>query len=190
MKKITKVTVLLVIFGVVLILSSWIAGSYNRFVTMNENIDTAWSHVETQYQRRFDLVPNLVSATKGMLMQEQTVFGAIAEARTRYSSSAPASNERVESMNQYESALTRLLVIIENYPQLRSVETVRALTDELAGTENRVLVARDRYNEQVRTYNITIKRFPKNLLASMFKYDARTFFNSVEEAITAPKVEL
>lgn len=186
-----KLLISLAVVGVVvLMIGSWVSSSYNSFVTMNENIDTAWSQVETQYQRRFDLVPNLVSSTKGVLKQEQAVFGAIAEARTKYAGTAPTSNERVEAMNQYESALARLLVIVENYPQLRSVETVKALMDELAGTENRVAVERNRYNEQVRTYNIEIKRFPKNLLANMFGYDARTFFESVEEASVAPKVEL
>jgi len=186
-----KLLISLAVIGViVLMIGSWISSSYNSFVTMNENIDTAWSHVETQYQRRFDLVPNLVSSTKGVLKQEQAVFGAIAEARTKYAGTKSASNERVEAMNQYEGALARLLVIIENYPQLRSVETVRALMDELAGTENRVLVARDRYNEQVRTYNVEIKRFPKNLLANVFGYNAKTFFESVEEASVTPNVEL
>ncbi len=185
----TSTIILVVIAAIVLITGIWVLSSYNSFITMSETVDTAWSQVETQYQRRFDLVPNLVSATKGILTQEQKVFSDIAEARSKYSGSSKP-NDKVEAMNQYDSALSRLLVVMENYPQLKSYENVRALTDELAGTENRVLVARDRYNNEVKTYNITIKRFPKNMLANMFGYDARVFFDAVEEASKAPKVDL
>jgi LemA protein len=169
---------------------SWIWGTYNTLVVVNETVDVSWSQVESQYQRRFDLVPNLVSATKGVLKQEQTVFGAIAEARTRYAGAPSGSNEQVQATAQYEGALARLLIVMENYPELKSVESVRALTDELAGTENRVLVARDRYNEQVRNYNVLIKQFPKNLIAGLFRYNEREFFESVDDASVAPTVEL
>lgn len=175
---------------VTLIIGGWVMGSYNGLVTKSEAVDASWSQVETQYQRRFDLIPNLVSATKGYLNQEQKVFGAIAEARTRYASAPAGTNERVQATAQYESALARLLVVMENYPQLKSDATVRGLTDELAGTENRVLVSRDRYNEQVRDYNVMIKRFPRNVLAGIFGFDAREFFQSDESASVAPKVEL
>ncbi len=188
MKKSTIVK--LAVTGVLLLTLLWVMGSYNGLVTKSEAVDNQWSQVETQYQRRFDLVPNLVNATKGILTQEQKIFGDIAEARTRYAGAPSGSNERVQAAAQFESALGRLLVIIENYPQLRSVETVRALTDELAGTENRVLVSRDRYNEQVRDYNVTIKRFPRNVIAAIFGYDEREFFQSVDEASQAPKVDL
>lgn len=185
------IKILLAIFGgIVLMTGLWILGSYNNFVIANEDVDTAWSQVETQYQRQFDLVPNLVAATQGIFKQEQKVFGDIASARTHYGGTAPASNERVQALSQYESALARLLVIVENYPQLKSNETVRGLMDELAGTENRVAVERNRYNGKVREYNITIKRFPKSLLAGLFGYESRAFFDSVEDASKAPKVEL
>lgn len=179
-----------VLAGIALMFGLWVMGSYNSLVTQNQTVDTAWSQVETQYQRRFDLVPNLVNATKGVLKQEQAVFGAIAEARTHYASAPAGTNERVQATAQYESALARLLVIMENYPQLRSVESVRALTDELAGTENRVLVSRDRYNEQVRVWNVLIKRFPKNLIAGMFGFEVRAFFESDEGAQKSPTVDL
>lgn len=182
--------VLGVIAGIVFLTGLWVLGSYNGLVTLSEGVDAQWSQVETQYQRRFDLIPNLVAATQGFLKQEQKVFGDIAAARTNYAGSAAGTNERVEATSRYESALARLLVIVENYPQLKSNETVRGLMDELAGTENRVLVSRDRYNEKVREYNVTIKRFPKNLLAGLFGYDPRAFFDSVEGAEQAPKVEL
>lgn len=188
MKSLFVISAIVMVF--VLILGLWVMGSYNSLVTKAESVDASWSQVETQYQRRFDLVPNLVNATKGVLKQEQSVFGAIAEARTRYASAPAGTTEQVQATAQYESALARLLVVMENYPELRSIESVRALTDELAGTENRVLVARDRYNEQVRGYNVMIKRFPRNIIASIFGYDARAFFESDKDAKTAPKVEL
>jgi LemA protein len=186
----TALAIIGIFAGVALIAGLWIMGSYNGLVTKAESVDASWSQVETQYQRRFDLVPNLVAATKGFLQQEQAVFGAIAEARTKYAGSAPGTNERVQATAQYESALARLMVIVENYPQLRSAETVRGLMDELSGTENRVLVARDRYNEQVRDYNVMIKRFPRNVIAGMFGYEVRAFFESDEDAKDAPKVDL
>lgn len=178
-------------FGVlVLILGMWFWGSYNGLITKSTEVDTSWATVETQYQRRFDLVPNLVNATKGAMAQEQAVFTAIAEARTRYAGAPSGSNEQVQATGQYEGALARLLVVMENYPQLKSIESVQRLTDELAGTENRVAVARDRYNGVVGDYNIFIKRFPKNMIAGMFGFEAREFFKSDEGAKSAPTVDL
>ena len=168
----------------------WLLSSYNSMVSGNEGITNAWAQVETQYQRRFDLIPNLVNATKGVLKQEQKVFGDIANARTRYAGSAAGSNERVQATSQYEGALARLLVVMENYPVLKSYDTVTALTDELAGTENRVLVSRDRYNSAVKDWNISIKSFPRNLLAGLFGFSTKEFFNADEGAKTAPTVNL
>lgn len=168
----------------------WLLGSYNSMVTGNEGVTNAWATVETQYQRRFDLIPNLVNATKGILKQEQKVFGDIAEARTRYAGSAAGSNERIQATQQYEGALARLLVVMENYPVLKSYESVTALTDELAGTENRVLVARDRYNSIVKDWNVSIKKFPRNLLAGLFGFETKEFFNADEGAKAAPTVNL
>lgn len=174
----------------VLIIGGWFMGAYNSMVTQNESVTTSWSQVETQYQRRFDLVPNLVAATKGYLNQEQEVFGAIAEARTRYAGAPSGSNEKVEATNQYEGALARLLVVMENYPVLKSDATIRGLTDELAGTENRIAVVRDRYNGQVQTYNVMIKRFPGRLFAGLYGFEEREFFKSDEAASKAPVVNL
>lgn len=179
-----------VIGGLALILGLWLMGSYNSLVTQDQVVETSWSQVETQYQRRFDLVPNLVNATKGAMAQEREVFGAIAEARTRYASAPAGTNERVAATNQYESALARLLVVMENYPQLRSIDTVNSLMAELSGTENRVQVARDRYNEQVRVWNTMLVRFPRNLIAGMFGFEKRDFYASTEGAENAPAVDL
>lgn len=185
----------LVIFGVVVVLLLMFVvapfvGAYNGLVAGNQTVAESWAQVETQYQRRFDLIPNVVNATKGVLRQEQAVFGAIAEARTRYASAPKGSNERVEATQQYESALARLLVVIENYPVLKSYESVRILTDELAGTENRINVARDRYNQQVKAWNTEIVSFPTNILAKFFGFEAREYFDSEEGASKAPVVDM
>src|SRR3990167_4698477 len=129
------------VFGIVVLvvlafLGLWVMGVYNGLVKQNETVTAEWSKVETQYQRRFDLVPNLVSATKGAMKQEQTVFKAIADARTRYAGAPSGSNEQVAATGQYEGALARLLVVMENYPELKSLQNITALTDELAGTRS------------------------------------------------------
>ncbi|WP_286984757.1 LemA family protein [Candidatus Aquicultor secundus] len=164
-------------------------GYYNSFVTKSKAVDNQWAQVETQYQRRFDLIPNLVAATKGTLKQEQKVFGEIAEARTRYSG-AQTATEKVKATNQVESALARLLVIMENYPQLKSNETVQQLMAQLEGTENRVSVERRRYNEVATEYNISISRVPGVMFAGMFGFKERTLFKSEAGAEKAPKVDL
>lgn len=130
---------LFVVLAIIATALLWFLGIYNGLLQSSLRVDQSWASVETQYQRRFDLVPNLVGATRGALAQEQEVFGAIAEARTRYAGAQQSGNvnEQVQAANQYESALARLMVIVENYPQLRSLDTVNRLMDELAGTENR-----------------------------------------------------
>lgn len=185
----------LIIFAVAVVVVlfigvSWVIGSYNNLVTLNETVDTKWSDVETNYQRRYDLIPNLVNATKGYLQQEQKVFGDIAEARTRYARAPAGSQEKVEAMSGLEGAIGRLLVIIENYPQLKSNETVRGLMDELAGTENRISVARQRYNETVKQYNITIRRFPSSIIAGIFNFEKKPLYEAEEGADKAPTVDL
>jgi LemA protein len=181
--------VLLGLGAIVVILALSLMGFYNQLVTKSEGVDNQWAQVETQYQRRFDLIPNLVSSVEGIMEQEQEVFGAIAEARTRYSGAA-TTDEKAEAATGLESALGRLLVIIENYPELRSSENVMALMDELAGTENRISVERGRYNDLVKDYNVIIKRFPAVLIAGMFGFDERAFFEAAEGAETAPKVDI
>lgn len=162
---------------------------YNQLVTKNENIDGQWAQVETQYQRRFDLIPNLVSSVEGIMEQEQKVFGDLAEARTRYSG-ATTIDEKAKAATQVESALGRLLVVMENYPELRSSETVLALMDELSGTENRVAVERRRFNDLVKEFNITVKKFPARLIAGMFGFHERAFFEAAEGAEQVPSVEI
>ncbi len=178
-----------VIIGVVVVGALYLGMQYNGFVTANEGVDAQWAQVESQYQRRFDLIPNLVASVQGVMQQEQKVFSDIAEARTRYSG-AGSSDEKAAAATQLEGALGRLLVIMENYPQLRSVETVQSLMVELAGTENRIAVERQRYNETVRDFNVRVKTFPGTLIAGMFGFGAREMFEAAPGAEIAPKVNL
>lgn len=178
-----------IVIGVAVILALWLGGVYNGMVRSNETVDTAWAQVETQYQRRFDLIPNLVSAVQGAMKQEKDIFIAIANARQGYAG-ARTVNEKVAAATQVESALGRLLVIMENYPQLKSVDTVQTLMAQLEGTENRISVERSRFNETVRDYNIKVKTFPNSAVASMFGFAPRAMFEAQKEAATAPKVSL
>lgn len=177
---------LLVIFG--LIILGWVTGIYNSFVVSRNAVDTSWSQTETQYQRRLDLIPNLVDATRGYLVHEQKIFADIAEARTRYAGTL--GEEKIIAQGQLEGALARLLAIIENYPNIKADQTVRDLMFELAGTENRINVARQRFNEETRTYNNLIQVFPNNLFAGSFNFKEKPLYISEQGAVGAPKVNL
>jgi len=179
-----------VIIGIVVVLLVlYVGGKYNGFVSQNEAVTTQWAQVESQYQRRLDLIPNLVSSVQGAMKQETAVFGAIAEARTRYAG-AVTPDQKAAAATQVEGAMARLLVVMENYPQLKSIDTVQSLMAELAGTENRVAVERMRYNEIVRDYNIGVKTFPSSLIAGMFGFAPRTMFEAAAGAEVAPKVNI
>lgn len=181
--------VLAIIIGVILLVGVAVFGTYNNLVTQNTAIDGQWAQVEVQYQRRFDLIPNLVSATKGYLKQEKSIFDDIANARTQYAG-AKSVDEKVTGASSLDSALGRLLVIMENYPNLKSDQTVAKLTDEISGTENRISVERRRFNELVQTYDTKIKTVPTNIVAGMFGFKERPYFQSVKGSEVAPKVEL
>ncbi len=180
--------VALIVIGILVLLGGWLVASYNGFVTQGNAIDGQWQQVEVQYQRRFDLVPNLVESVKGLQQQEQKVFGDIAEARTRYSGAASV-DEKAAAASQLESALGRLLVIVENYPQIKSDAAVARLMDELAGTENRIAVERRRYNELVQSYNTSLSVIPGRFLAGIFGFSRRTYFEAAEGSEAAPKVQ-
>lgn len=177
-----------IIIAVVGILFSFSFGSYNSLVSMDENVNKQWANVESKLQRRFDLIPNLVESVKGAMAQEKEVFTAIADARAKMAG-AKTTTEKVEASNQLEGALGRLLVVAENYPELKSNQNVTALMDELAGTENRISVERDRYNEVVGEYNSAIRKFPKSIFAGMFGFKERPYFQATEGAENAPKVK-
>lgn len=183
MKKSTIIPV-----AVVVLVLAYFGVTYNRLVTASTSADAQWAQVETQYQRRFDLIPNLVESVKGIMKQEQAVFNALAEARTRYAG-ARTTNEKVSAAGEVESAFARLLVVMENYPQLKSAENVLALQSQIEGTENRISVERGRFNESVRGYNLLVSRFPSAITARLFSYSPKPYFQSVEQADEAPRVE-
>jgi LemA protein len=161
---------------------------YNTLVSQQEGVDAGWSEVENQLQRRNDLIPNLVSTVKGFAAQEKEVLTRVTELRSRVAGAATP-QETIEASNQLSSALSRLLVVVERYPDLKSNQNFIRLQDELAGTENRLAVARKRYNDAVRAYNTTVKRFPSNLIAGMFGFETRAYFEAPEAAEETPKVE-
>ena len=161
--------------------------SYNRFVSQEEAIKTQWAQVENQLQRRNDLIPNLVETTKGIAQQERDVFGQIAESRAKLAG-AQTPDQTMQAANQQSAALARLLVIVENYPQLRSNEQFSRLMDELSGTENRIAVERMRYNERVQEYNVSRRSFPSNITAGMFGFKEYPVFNAPPEAERVPTV--
>ncbi len=162
--------------------------SYNQFVAQEEGIRAQWAQVENQLQRRNDLIPNLVETTKGVAQQERDVFGQIAESRAKLAG-AQTPEQTMQAANEQSAALARLLVIVENYPQLRSNETFNRLMDELAGTENRIAVERMRYNEQVQAYNTLRRQFPSNITASIFGFREYEVFNAPPEAERVPTVD-
>ena len=178
-----------ILIGIAVLAALYIGGTYNSLVKGNESVYTQWAQVESQYQRRFDLIPNLVESVKGVMEQEQEVFTALADARTRYSG-AGTPDEKAVAATGLDSALSRLLVIMENYPQLRSVEVVQGLMAELAGSENRIATERQRYNEAVRDFNVSVKVFPRSFVAGLFGFAPRTMFEAVEGASVVPQVDL
>ncbi len=180
---------LFVIIGIVLIVGLSLMSSYNSLVTLREGVDTQWAQVETQYQRRFDLIPNLVASVQGVMRQEKEIFTALANARQGYAG-ARTTDEKAVAAGNLEGALGRLLVITENYPQLKSSDTVQTLMSQLEGTENRVSVERMRYNDMVKEYNVKVKSFPGNLLAKMFGFEVKKAFEAQVGASSAPKVSL
>jgi LemA protein len=177
------------VVGIVVIVGLYMTGLYNGLVVNNEAVDAQWAQVESQYQRRLDLVPNLVNSVQGAMKQEQTVFTALADARTKYGGAATA-DAKAAALGEFDSALSRLLVVMENYPQLQSIQAVRDLMVEIAGTENRISVERMRYNEAVRDYNIRVKSFPRTVLAGWFGFGPRTMFEATTGAEVAPEVQL
>jgi LemA protein len=178
---------------VIVVLLFAVGGSYvsakNQMVTKNESIKAAWSQVDIVLQRRADLIPNLVETVKGFAQQEQTVFGDIAKARSALLS-AGGPSEKIAANQQLDAALGRLLVVVENYPQLRSNENFLRLQDELAGTENRIAVERKRYNEALQEYNTYIGLFPNSLWANMAGFNRNdAYFAASEGSRQTPKVD-
>lgn len=162
--------------------------SYNRFTTQEEALKAQWGEVQNQLQRRNDLIPNLVETVKGYAAQEKEIFTSVAESRAKLAG-ATTPEQQIEAANEQSSALARLLVVVENYPQLKSDATFLRLMDELAGTENRLGIARMRYNERVQEYNTTRRRFPSNVTAKVFGFKEYPYFEAPPEAARVPTVD-
>lgn len=173
--------------SIFLLLVFWYFGTYNSLIKLNEEVNNKWAQVETQYQRRVDLIPNLVSTVKGAANFEQTTLEDITKARSQWQA-ALTSEEKVQAANNVESALARLLVVVENYPQLKATQNFLALQDELANTENKIAVERGRFNDAVKTFNARIKTIPANIVAKRLGYTDKTYFNAAPGAENAPQV--
>jgi len=170
------------------LLGGWTAASYNRMVRGQQSVDAQWAQVDSVYQRRADLIPNLVAVTQGYLSHERALFAELAKAREQYAAAAPGSPQRVNAATDLQRGTVRLIALIEQYPQLRSQEVVLGLMDELAGTENRIAVERRRYNERVADYNGLVLSFPRSLVARLLGFAPRPYFQAEADAATAPRV--
>lgn len=195
MRKGLIVVIVLAIAGIGIY--SFFKGNYNNLVTKDEAVATAWANVQTQYQRRADLIPNLVNTVKGFAQQEQDVLTGVVEARAKASSIqlnaedlTPQALEQFQAaQNQLSGALSRLLVVVERYPELKSNQNFLELQAQLEGTENRIAVARDRFNETVRDYNTFMRQFPRNMVAGMFGFERKTQFQADQAAQQAPTIQ-
>lgn len=181
--------VLGVIVAFVAVVGMWAASAYNRLVVTSEAVPAAWSQVDTVLQRRYDLIPNLVNTVKGYAKHEKDLLTEVTALRSQWGA-AKTQSEKVSAANGMESALSRLMVVVEQYPQLKANENFIRLQDELAGTENRISVERMRYNDTVNAYNVVVRGFPTNIVAGMFGFSkSNDYFKSEQAAKQAPKVQ-
>jgi LemA protein len=178
----------IVIVAIVLLIFFSIKGTYNSLVQLDEGVKGAWAQVENQLQRRYDLIPNYVETVKGYAKHEKEVFLKVTEARAKVGG-ATNIKDKIAANNEMSSALSRLLLVVERYPDLKANQNFIRLQDELAGTENRIAVERRRYNETVKTYNIKIRSFPTNIMAGMFGFGKAEFFKVAAAAKEVPKVK-
>lgn len=193
MKKVT----IIIIVAVVAVIAIWAISGYNSLVGMDENVSNQWANVETQYQRRADLIPNLVNTVKGYAAHEKETLEGVMAARSQATQikvdptdlTPEKLAEYQKAQGQLATALGRLLAITENYPDLKANQNFLELQAQLEGTENRINVARKNFNDAAKTYNTTIRRFPKNILAGMFGFDKRAYFEAAEGAEQAPQVQ-
>jgi LemA protein len=181
--------VVVVVLGLALLLGGWLVGLNNRLVSLQEGMSAAWAQVETVLQRRYDLIPNLVSTVKGYAEHEKGLFEEVTRLRSQWAGARTLA-EKVEAADQLETRIGRLLLVAEQYPQLKASENFRDLQHELAGTENRIAVERQRYNEAVRGYNVAVRQFPGSLVAAFRGFaPSDAYFESAPAAQDAPQVE-
>lgn len=186
-----------IIIAVVLVLFFWVRGVYNSMVTQDESVKTAWSQVENQYQRRLDLIPNLVNTVKGYASHERATLEGVINARANATKTTiDPTNLNEETMKQFQAAqgelssdLSRLMVVVERYPDLKANQNFMELQAQLEGTENRISVERKRFNEVAQNYNTNIRSFPTNILAGMFGFQPKAYFAAESGAEKAPTVE-
>lgn len=181
---------LLIVAGIVIVIALMAWSSYNNLVVKDQDVKKALANIESQYQRRFDLIPNLVNVVQSYAGFERDTLTEITALRSQWQTSSTL-NERVQTANQFESALSKLLLVTENYPNLKASEQFTSLQDSLAETENMVSVTRNRYNDAVRDYNLAVRTFPSSIFAGMFGFKEGAFFEVLnEEAGVAPKVDI
>ena len=195
MKKSTLIAI--IVLALIAIIALWGVKSYNQFVTAEENVETAWSQVENQYQRRSDLIPNLVNTVKGYAAHEQTTLEQVIAARAQATAikldAAQMTTDQIQAFNdaqgQLSMALGRLMAVSEAYPDLKANQNFLELQAQLEGTENRITVARNTFNEQAKAYNVLVRRFPKNIIAQMVGFEKKPYFEAEAGAEKAPTVE-
>jgi LemA protein len=188
---------LIIILGIIAVIVIWFTSVYNGMVTMEENVTNQWANVETQYQRRADLIPNLVNTVKGYAAHEKSTLEAVISARSQATQiKVDADNLTPEKLAQYQkaqgdvtSALGKLLAITESYPDLKANQNFLELQAQLEGTENRINVARKDFNDAAKKYNVSIRRFPRNIIAGMFGFDKKSYFEAAPGTENAPKVQ-
>ena len=180
--------VLAVIVAIIVIIALPIVSGYNNLVTLDQNVQTARSQIDTQLQRRSDLIPNLVNTVKGYANQEQEIFTEIADARSRLAG-ATTVEDQASADTALSGALSRLLLIVENYPDLKSSQNFQDLSIQLEGTENRIAIARQDYNTAVSTYNVKLRRFPTNIVGNLFGFSLQPLYEASAGASAVPQVE-
>lgn len=186
MKKSTIAIIVVVVLLIIVI--AGLASSYNGVVALSEDVDNKFATIDTMLQRRADLIPNLVNTVKGYTNQEQSVIDSVTDARAKLAG-ATSVEDKANADQELTSALNNLLVVVENYPDLKSSQNFINLSDELAGTENRIATARKDYNDAVKTYNTKIKRFPTNIISGMFGYNEKEYFQATEGSEEVPTVD-
>ena len=195
MKKSSLIAI--IVFALIAFIALWGVKSYNQFVTAEENVETAWSQVENQYQRRSDLIPNLVNTVKGYAAHEQATLEQVIAARAQATAikldATQMTADQIQAFNdaqgQLSMALGRLMAVSEAYPDLKANQNFLELQAQLEGTENRITVARNTFNEQAKAYNVLVRRFPKNIIAQMFGFEKKPYFEAEAGAEKAPTVE-
>lgn len=187
MMKRNNFTGFIVVIAILFVISCVGIFSYNGLVGKMEEVDSAFANIDTNLQRRMDLIPNLVNVVKGFTSHETEIMKNVTDARAKLVS-AETVQEKADANSELTSALNNLMVVVENYPDLKSSENFTQLSDELAGTENRIAVARREYNEKVKDYNASIKKFPSNIIADRFNFESRAYFEANEGANKVPNV--